>query len=179
MNWTEIAISLGLILLVLRQVRGRLLSLAGLLWPIGLVLWAAFDYLDAIPEKFSDILFTLVLATVGLALGLGCAFLSRVYRERDEIMVKARPLAAALWIIGMSSRMVFGLVALNGGGEAIGRLSERLDLHSDTTWATALIVMALCEVCSRTLVLGYRWHRASKCTQAMAVNKGALTAGRC
>jgi hypothetical protein len=43
MNWTAIGISLGLVILVLRQIRGRQLSVASLLWPVSLVLWAAFD----------------------------------------------------------------------------------------------------------------------------------------
>ncbi len=51
MNWTDIAISLGLIILVLRQIRGRQLSVASLLWPVGLVLWAAFDYLGRFPAR--------------------------------------------------------------------------------------------------------------------------------
>lgn len=162
MNWTDIGISLGLIILVLRQIRGRQLSAAGLLWPVGLVLWAAFDYLGTIPVKTSDVLFATVLAVIGLALGLGCALLTRVYREADKVMVKARPAAAALWILGMCSRLAFGIVALHGGGEAIGRLSEKLDLHSIHTWSTALITMALCEVLSRTLVLGLRYGRAAR-----------------
>jgi hypothetical protein len=157
MNWTDIGISLGLVVLVLRQLRGRRLSIAGLLWPVSLVLWAAFDYLGTIPGRTSDIVFTSVLAAVGLALGLGSAMLTRVYRDDDEVMVRARPAAAALWIIGMCSRLVFGIVALHGGAQAIGRLTERLDLHSVNTWSTALITMALCEVLSRTLVLGCRF----------------------
>ena len=162
MNWTDIGISLGLIILVLRQIRGRQLSVASLLWPVGLVLWAAFEYLGTIPGERSDILFATVLAVIGLALGLGCAVLTRVYREDDKVMVKARPAAAALWIAGMCSRLVFGIVALHGGAEAIGRLSGKLDLHSIVTWSTALITMALCEVLSRTLVLGLRYRRAGK-----------------
>ncbi|MGR7025997.1 hypothetical protein [Geodermatophilus sp. URMC 62] len=175
MNWTDGGISLGLVLLVLRQVRGRELTVISLLWPVGLVLWAAFDYLGTIPGETSDVLFASVLAAVGLALGLGCALLTRVFREGDKVMVEARPAAAALWIIGMSSRLVFGIVALHGGAEAIGRLSERLDLHSVATWSTSLITMALCEVLSRTLVLGHRYRRAARrpVAPAAAADKAA------
>lgn len=92
--------------------------------------------------------------------------LTRVYRTDDKVMVKARPAAAALWIAGMCSRLVFGIIALHGGAEAIGRLSEKLDLHSINTWSAALITMALCEVLSRTLVLGLRYRRAEECIAA-------------
>jgi hypothetical protein len=71
MNWTDIGISLGLIVLVLRQIRGRELTVTSLLWPVGLVLWAAFDYLGTIPGETSDVVFASVLAAVGLALASG------------------------------------------------------------------------------------------------------------
>ena len=62
----------------------------------------------------------------------------------------------------MVSRLAFGLIALHGGAEAIGRLSEKLDLHSENTWPTALILMALCEVLSRTALSLWKYYRASR-----------------
>ena len=161
-SWTDWGISLGLIILVLRQIRGKPLTLISLLWPVGLVVWAGFEYLGAVPGFRSDWTFTLCLAAVGVALGLGCGFLTRVYHDDQKVIAKATAFAAALWIIGMGSRLAFGLVALNGGAEAIGRLSEQLDLHSQNTWPTALILMALCEVISRTTVLHNRYRTAAR-----------------
>jgi hypothetical protein len=153
MNWTDWVISLGLIGLVLRQIRGKRLTRVGLLWPVGLVAWAGFEYLGDIPGHPSDWIFAGVLAVTGLSLGLGCGLLTRVYGDDRQVMARATAGAAVLWIVGMASRLAFGIVALHGGAAAIGRLSEHLGLHAPSTWPTALIGMALCEVMSRTAVL--------------------------
>jgi hypothetical protein len=161
MTWTDWAISLGLVILVLRQIRGKQLTPVSLLWPVGLVVWAGFEYLGDFPGYRSDWLFALGLSAVGLALGLGCGFLTRVYHDEQKVLAKATFWAATLWIVGMVGRLAFGVVALNGGAEAIGRLSEKLDLHSENTWPTALILMALCEVLSRTGLLLVKYRRAA------------------
>lgn len=158
MHFTDWLISLALILLVLRQVRGRPLSLTGLLWPVGLVVWAAVEYLDGIPSERSDVLFAVGLSIAGLALGLGCGLLTQVYPEAERVMARATGPAVALWIVGMGGRLAFGVVALHGGAQAIARMSAWLDLHSAQTWPTALILMALCEVLSRTVVLMLRYR---------------------
>jgi hypothetical protein len=166
-------ISLALMLVVLRQIRGRRLTVTGIVWPVALVAWAAFTYLRQIPSYSSDWLFTIALAVVGLALGLATGLLTKVYRDQDKVIGKATGAAAALWIIGMGSRVAFGIVALHGGAKAIGTLSEHLHLHSASTWPTALITMALCEVLSRTLLLLVRYRQASR--QAGGPGRGAIT----
>ena len=162
MNWTDIIISAGLIFLVLRQIRGRKLTTAGLIWPVGLVLWAAFDYLKTIPPYTSDITFVVVLAFTGVVLGTACGLLTTVYLFGGAVKAKARPVAAVLWTIGMASRIVFGLFALHGGADIIAKMSSQLNLHAESTWSTALIVMALCEVLSRSAVLGLRRLRIAR-----------------
>jgi hypothetical protein len=170
MSWTDWAISIGLIALVLRQLRGRQLTPSSLLWPVGLVVWAGFEYLGKFPSHTSDWLFALALSATGLALGLGCGFLTRVYADGEHVMGTATPAAAALWILGMASRLTFGIIALHGGAHAIGQLSERFHLHSADTWPTALITMALCEVLSRTTVLLLKYRKAAKLVQPAEVS---------
>jgi hypothetical protein len=161
MKISDWAISLALILLVVRQIRGRRLSTVGLLWPIALVGWAGYEYLGDIPDHRSDWTFVAVLTLIGLALGVGCGLLTSVYVEDKVAMARASGLAAALWIVGMGGRLAFGVAALHGGGAAIARMSERLDLHAAGTWSTALIVMALCEVVSRTAILALKLRAVS------------------
>jgi hypothetical protein len=161
-GWTDWVISFGLIVLVLRQIRGKQLSVLSLLWPIGLVAWAGFEYLGTMPGYRSDWALALVLASAGVGLGLGCGLLTSIFLEDRRVMARATIGAAVLWNAGMAARLVFGIVALNGGAETIGRFSARLGLHSAGTWPTALIVMALCEVSSRTVVLLYRYRAARK-----------------
>lgn len=161
MAWTDWAISLGLILLVLRQIRGRQLTMTSLLWPVGLIVWAGFEYLGDFPDHTSDWLFAAVLSSVGLALGLACGLLTQVYPADGKVIAKATIPAATFWIIGMTGRLAFGVAALNGWTAPIIWVSERLDLHSEGTWTTALITMALCEVCSRTVLLLFKYQSAT------------------
>ncbi|MBF6329425.1 DUF1453 domain-containing protein [Nocardia transvalensis] len=165
MTWTEWLISLALILLVLRQIRGKKLTVTGLLWPVGLVVWAGFEYLGDFPSYRSDWLFAIALAVLGTALGTACGLYTSVYTREGVVMAKAGATAAALWIIGMSGRLAFGLFALHGGAQTIAEWSTRLDLHSESTWPTALILMALCEVIARTAVLYIKFRTAGASVQ--------------
>lgn len=161
MGFWDWVVSLALILLVVRQVRGRRLTVAGLLWPIALVGWAAYTYLGQVPDHRSDWTFVVVLVVIGLALGTACALLTSVYTREAEVMARASGTAAALWVVGMASRLAFGIAVLHGGAALVSRLNERLSLHSFSTWATALIVMALAEVVARTTVLALKHRGAS------------------
>src|SRR5450755_1986464 len=80
MSLDDWVISLALMLVVLRQIRGRRLTIGGIVWPVALVGWAAFTYLRTIPDYYSDWLFTIALAVVGLVLGLATGLLTKVYR---------------------------------------------------------------------------------------------------
>ncbi|MGH3493511.1 MAG: hypothetical protein ACRDQ1_09775, partial [Sciscionella sp.] len=71
MGWTDWLISIALILLVVRQVRGKKLGMVGLLWPVAAVVAAAVKFLGAVPAQLSDLLLVAVLGVVGLGLGLG------------------------------------------------------------------------------------------------------------
>lgn len=159
MQWTEVVISLALIVLVLRQIHGRPLGWGSLVWPLGLVLWGAVNYLSVVPPYGEDMLFVATLGCLGLGLGLGCGCLTTVYLRGSTVMARAQASAAALWIVGMSSRLIFGIFAVHGGAGAIAQASTELNLHSESTWPTALVTMALCEVSSRTLILALKRRR--------------------
>lgn len=161
MGFRDWVVSLALILLVVRQVRGRRLSVVGLLWPVALVGWAGWTYLGQVPDHQSDWTFVVVLSGVGLALGTGCGLLTSVYARDAVVMARASGTAAALWVAGMASRLAFGFAVLHGGAALVSRLSERLGLHAVSTWATAFIVMALAEVVARTAVLAFKHRRVS------------------
>src|SRR5690606_7536653 len=133
MELTEWIISIALILVVIRQIRGRKLTLIGLLWPVPLVVWAAVDYMGDIPAYAADWMFVAVCCGAGLALGVGCGGLTDVYLQDGSVTARARWLAAGLWIVGMSSRLAFGLFAFDGGAEQIAELSAKLAIHSANT----------------------------------------------
>lgn len=56
-------------------------------------------------------------ASLGLCLGPGCGLLTNVYLRRGQVMARATGPVAAMWIIGMGSRLAFGVVALKGGAQ--------------------------------------------------------------
>ena len=175
MGVTEWIISIALILVVVRQIRGRKLTLIGLLWPVPLVAWGAINYLGGVPAYAADWTFVAVDCAAGLALGVGCGLLTDVYIEDGVVKARARWLAAVLWIVGMSSRLAFGLFATNGGAEKIGELSEKLGIHSANTWASGLIAMALVEVVARSAVLFVRWNRLQQTVTASPVPESQET----
>ncbi|MFT4235383.1 MAG: DUF1453 domain-containing protein [Microbacterium sp.] len=162
MDLTEWIISISLILVVVTQIRGRKLTLVGLLWPVPLVIWGAINYLSGIPGYAADWSFVAACFDAGVGLGAGCGFLTDVYVENGVVKARARWLAAILWLMGTGGRLAFGLFALNGGGPAIAKASKALGIHSANTWASGLIVMALCEVLTRSTVLFVRSRSLKK-----------------
>jgi len=158
MDVTDAVVSIALILLVIRQLRGRRLTLLSLLWPVLLVAWAGVEYLGAVPPYASDRALVALLGAMGAALGVTCGVLTRVEARAGVVVARASWSAAAAWVAGMGGRLAFGLLALHGGERIIADASVRLDLHAAATWSTALITMALAEVVARTAVLAVR-HR--------------------
>lgn len=159
MSLSEWFVSIALILLVARQLRGRRVTVLGLIWPVALVVWATLDYLRPAASGVADGVLVATCTAVGLGLGAGCGALSRLTWRASGAFVRATPTAALLWMVGMVGRLAFGLWATNGGGPVIARLSAQLDLRTWQTWSTALTAMALAEVCARTVVLLTRMRR--------------------
>ncbi|MGH9131562.1 MAG: hypothetical protein ACRDWV_07795 [Acidimicrobiales bacterium] len=156
MTITDYLISGALLALVFRQIHGRRLTLFNLLWPLGLVTWAAVTYLHGIPTSGNNLVLVMLGTGVGLSLGLGCALLTSVRPGPDGVpFAKAGAAAATLWILGVGARLAFQLYATNGGGPAIGHFSAANGI-SIAAWAAALILMALAEVIGRSAVLAVR-----------------------
>lgn len=177
MDLTEWLISVALILVVVRQIRGRKVTLIGLFWPVPLVVWGAMTYVGGVPAYAADWTFVGADCAAGLALGVGCGLLTEVYLDGGVVTARARWLAAALWIVGMSSRLAFGLFASNGGAAQIGELSEKLGIHSANTWASGLIAMALAEVVARSAVLFLRANRLHRTVTSSELRSAPGTAG--
>lgn len=71
-----------LFLSVLRQFRGKHLTLCQLVWPLALVIWAALKYPHGIPSS-----------TAGLGLGVGAGLSTRVFRRGDGALIAKATLA--------------------------------------------------------------------------------------
>lgn len=160
MTLTDYLVTLALVLLIVRQLHGKRLTPVQLLWPLGLVGWAAVKYLHVVPTAGNDVALVAVCVTVGTVLGIGAGLTTRVRRGPDGVPVAtATGLAVLLWVLGIGSRLAFGLYAENGGGPAIARFSTAHQITSAEAWVAALILMGLAEVVARTGVLALRGYR--------------------
>lgn len=158
MNPTDYIFSAALILVVVRQFRGRRLAGMNALIPLAIVAYVATQYLHTFPTAGNSVELISLAVTVGLTLGVLSAMFSRVYRRDGVPFVRATWIAAAFWILGVGARLGFSLYADHGGGPSIAHFSAAHALPMQA-WVTALILMALAEVLSRTGVLLVRARR--------------------
>lgn len=157
MTFTDYLIDIALIAVVLLQIRGRRLTLRWLILPIGIVAYAATQYLHSIPTGGNDLVLIGVGAAAGTALGVLTGLFTSVRAGTDgHSYAKAGAAAAILWLVGVGTRFAFQVYATNGGGAAISRFSAHHAITSSAAWTAALILMAFGEVIARTTVLGFR-----------------------
>lgn len=141
---------------VVRQLRGKRLGLFAMLWPIGLVVWAAITYMRGFPPRTADLALVLGCAVTGIVLGLLAGRSSFVYRgTQGRLMVKSTAATVVFWTLGAIGRLVFALYATQGGGPTVARFSAANGLTLGA-WTSALTLMALAEVMGRTAVLAPR-----------------------
>jgi hypothetical protein len=116
MSFDDYLINLLLVAVVIRQLRGRRLTTIGLLWPIGLVVWALIEYMRSIPTSGNDLPLIVGGPVLGILLGASCAFCTAVTRLPDGgIFMRATIAAAVLWVVGVGARLAFGIYAEHGG----------------------------------------------------------------
>jgi hypothetical protein len=148
----------ALLLVVVRQIRGRRLTGAALYVPIAVTAYAAYEYLR-IPTVGNDLVLVVLGAGAGLLLGVLCGLCTLVYPDRDGIpYARATGAAAALWIVGIGSRLVFALWAEHGGGPALAHFSVTHEL-TPAAWVSGFVLMAIVEAAARTAVLLVRARR--------------------
>ncbi len=159
MNTTDYLINAILVLLVIRQIRGRLQDLTSLLLPVVLVGAAGFYYLRSVPTAGDDLTLELVLAGSGAALGVLCGVATHLWRADGGVYSKAGPVAAGLWIVGMATRMGFAFATSHGAAGSVAAFSRAHRITSSQAWVAAFVLMALAEVLARLVVIRYRAHR--------------------
>ena len=160
MTITDYIINIGLVALVILQIRGSRNDLKTALRPVILVAAAAVYYLRGIPTSGNDILLDVVLIGLGLVLGIACGATTRVWRASDGFTyAKAGVLAAAFWIIGIGSRLGFEEYVTHGGTKAIENFSIAHHITGQNAWVAGLVLMALAEVLSRLVTIRVRAAR--------------------
>jgi hypothetical protein len=157
MTFSDYLIDSTLVLLVLLQIRERRLTTRSLVRPLVIVAIAAANYLHGIPTAGNDLVLVAVLASVGAVIGLASGQTVHMRLGRaGEVLARAGWASAVLWVLGMGSRFGFALWSSHGGWPTIAHFSSANSITSGEAWTVALLAMAVCEVCGRTLVLAFR-----------------------
>ena len=161
MNTTDYIVNGILVLLVIRQIRGGRLDLTGLLLPVVLVTATAVYYLRSVPTAGNDLTLELTLAGAGALLGIGCGLATQLVRRQDGVHARAGVVAAALWVLGMATRMGFAFASDHGAGNSIANFSRTHLITGSQAWVAAFVLMALSEAVARLLVIRFRAWRLS------------------
>lgn len=157
MTFSDYLIDIGLMALVLVQIRGRRLTPGSLLLPLGVVGYVAASYLRGVPTAGNDLFLVAGCALLGATLGALSGLTTSLTADRSgAVMARAGLAAAGLWLLGTGARLAFQLYATHGGGPALIRFSETHHITGAAAWTAALILMALSEVVLRTGVLAWR-----------------------
>jgi hypothetical protein len=150
MTTTDWFIDIALLLIVLRQMREERLTTRTILLPLGMIAWAASNYLTNIPTAGKDVLLAVVFAATGVVFGLAGGLLTSVRHAGGHVLIKASPRAAALWIISMGFRLGFAVWSTHPSGAAhLTSFSAAHHITSGQAWVVALLLMAVGEVVVR------------------------------
>ncbi|MBY8886631.1 hypothetical protein K7472_17410 [Streptomyces sp. PTM05] len=150
MTTTDWIIDIALLLIVFRQMREERLTARTILLPLGIIGWAATNYLHHIPTAGNDLVLAIVFAGIGIAFGLFGGLLTHVRYAGGHVRIKASLSAAALWVISMGFRLGFAVWSSHpSGGAHVAHFSAAHDITSSQAWVVALILMAFGEVVVR------------------------------
>jgi hypothetical protein len=159
MTTTEYLLNAALVLVVVRQLRGKRLIGSAIYVPLAICAYVGYTYLHSIPTSGNDLALVVVGSLAGLTLGALCGLCTRVYPDHDGIpFARATGAAALLWVLGVGSRIAFSLYAQHGGGPAIEHFSIAHSLSQDA-WVAGFVLMAILEAVARTVVLLVRARR--------------------
>ena len=153
MTTTEYLMNIGLVALVVLQIRGHKVTRARLLLPVVATAYVASTFLHSLPTAGNDLVLVTVLASIGAALGVTAGLATTVRRQGTGAFAKAGTAAALLWVIGIGARMGFVLWVTHGGQATIAQFSATHHITSAAAWGAGFVLMAILEVFIRTAVL--------------------------
>lgn len=153
MTATEYLLNIGLVGLVVLQIRGHKITRARMLLPVVVTVWVASQFLHGLPTAGNDTVLETTLAFTGAALGLLAGLATSVSRQSAGAFAKAGAFAAVLWIAGVGARVGFSLWVSHGGQSSVASFSASNHITSGAAWAAGFIFMAMLEVTVRTAVL--------------------------
>jgi hypothetical protein len=159
MTTSEYLLNAAFVLLVLRQARERELDRRSVILPLVLMFFVGSQYVHTLPTAGNDLVLIVLLAALGLALGVLGGFATHV-RAGDNGAALARVgwIAGGLLVAGIGSRMAFAF-AIGHGFEPAVRSFSIVHQIGAAAWPVALVLMALIEVGARLAVVQVRGRR--------------------
>jgi hypothetical protein len=171
MSATTYILDSALVLLVIIQMKERVLTNATLIRPFLILAVAVASYFSTFPTAGNDLPLILAISGIGAVLGVASG-LTVIMRANTDGKVTARAGAASaiLWVLGMGSRFAFAVWAASASGALnVLHFSAAHDITTQATWTVALLGMAVCEVLGRTLVMVYRRQTLQAADQQLAL----------
>jgi len=120
MTITNYLLNIGLISLVILQIRGHYVTRARLMLPLVATFVVAGQFLHAVPTAGNDLILIIVLCAIGAVLGVGAALVTNVRLDGSSAFAKAGLVASVLWVVGVGMRMGFAFW-VSHRGPAVGR----------------------------------------------------------
>ncbi|HVB70251.1 MAG TPA: hypothetical protein VND83_01950 [Acidimicrobiales bacterium] len=159
MTTTDYLMNIGLISLVILQMRGHYVTRARLLLPLVATFVVAGQFLHAVPTAGNDLILIVSLCAIGAVLGVGAALVTTVRLDGSSAFAKAGLVASVLWVAGIGARMGFVLWVNHGGQPWVARFSLEHHITSGAAWGAAFVLMAMAEVVARTGVVFFKARR--------------------
>jgi hypothetical protein len=155
MSPTDYIIDSALVLLVILQMKERVLTNKTLLRPVIILAIAVFSYFKTFPTAGNDIPLIIAVSGIGAVLGLLSGVTVIMARNAEgQVTARAGLASAAFWVLGMGARFAFAVWAASGGGaSALATFSGAHHITSAQAFTVALLGMAVCEVLIRSLVM--------------------------
>jgi hypothetical protein len=172
MSPSDYILDSALVLLVIIQMKERVLTNRALLRPVIILAIAVASFFSTFPTAGNDLPAILAVSGLGAALGL-LSGITVIMRRNSEGQVTARAglVSAAFWVLGMGARFAFAVWASSASGALhIGTFAVAHHLTDiPQTITVALLGMAVCEVLGRTAVLVTRRSQLRASTSALSL----------
>jgi hypothetical protein len=166
MTTSDYLLSFGLLAFILYTNLGtKALTRRRFTVPLIAIAVAASVYLHGIPTAGNDLTFIALAAAAGAAFGALTGLLSRLERTpAGQLITRAGAAFAAVWVVVVSGRILFGYGATHFWNAAVVRFS----IHHQITgpaYPAAFVVMALTMVLARLAVIGIQVAALTRRTQ--------------
>ena len=159
MTTTEYLLNAAFVLLVLRQAWERELDRRSVIIPLALMFFVGSQYLHTLPTAGNDVVLIVVLAAVGLTLGVLGGFATHLRAGQGGVaLARVGWIAGGLLVLGIGARMAFAFAIGHGFEPAVRGFSIAHQI-GPTAWPVALVSMALIEVSARIAVVQVRGRR--------------------